>query len=100
MYTKPVFRNTASKRISRPQQARIGLAIFACGSIGLGTMFAMSSVPDDVGVATALFVPALYLTFGLLLPVVLQIRSDLTAVLRVENALTLGIIYWLLLDML
>lgn len=63
-------------------------------------MFAMSNVPDDVGVATALFMPALYLTIALLLPVVFQMRSDLTAVLRIENALTLGIIYWLLLDML
>lgn len=100
MRTTHDLRSVVSTSGPRPRIARISLAIFTCGSIGVGTMLAMSNVPDDVSDATALFMPALYLSIALLLPVVIQVRSDLTAVLRIENALTLGIIYWLLLDML
>lgn len=81
-------------------RARVNMAMLAFGSIGLGTVTAMVTVPDDIGRADALFFPALYLTTALIVPVALQMRSDLSAVLRVENVLMLGIVYWLLLDML
>jgi hypothetical protein len=80
--------------------SNLKLFFLALVSVGCGTVLAANSVPDDVGVATALFVPALNMTIGLMIPVILQIRTDLTALLRVENALLIGIVYWLMLDML
>src|SRR5437879_5818066 len=79
-------------------EARTSKAMLAFGSIILGTMAAVFSVPDDISTADALFWSALYMTVGLILPVAMQVRSDLTSALRIENALMLGIVYWLLLD--
>lgn len=76
------------------------LTILACCSIGLGTLFAIFNVPDDIGEASALFTAAMLMTIGLLMPVVLQLRFDLNAILRIQNLLTLGVVYWLLLDLL
>ena len=79
---------------------RINWALLAVCSIGFGTYAAVVSVPDDVGPKNALFWSALYMTIALIVPVALQIRSDLTTVLRIENMLMIAIVYWLLLDML
>jgi hypothetical protein len=81
-------------------RARLNWALLALCSIGIGTFAAVESVPDDIGRADALFLPALYMTSALMVPVALQIRSDLTTVLRIENILMVGVVYWLLLDML
>lgn len=95
-FTNPI----GSDANPRAQQEHFSLTVLACCSIGLGSILAICSVPDDIGAVDALFMPALSLTVGILLPVVFQMRFDLTSVLRIENALTLGIIYWLMLDML
>lgn len=100
MYTSRYQRPAVPSASATAMRSRHTIALLALSSIGLGTAAAMSSVPDDIGNAEALFLPALYMTIALIFPVALQIRSNLTAVLRVENALMLGIIYWLLLDML
>src|SRR5690349_12310813 len=81
-------------------QSRMGLTMVAAAVIALGTFAAMSSVPDDVRSPDTLFLPALFMAIALIVPVVIQVRSDLTSVLRVENALLIGIVYWLLMDML
>src|SRR5438874_1840109 len=77
-----------------------GITFAACASIGFATWAATAIIPDDISGADALFLPALCLTIGLIVPILLQLRSNLTAVLRIENALMIGIVYWLLLDML
>jgi hypothetical protein len=69
-------------------------------SILAGTMLAADFVPDQVEEAGALFVPAVCITLGLLTAPILRVRRDLTAVLRVENALMAAIVYWVLLDLL
>lgn len=69
-------------------------------SVTLATLVAIWILPDNVVPAGSLFLSAVVMSIGLMLPVILQVRTNLLAVLRVENILMAGIIYWLLLDML
>jgi hypothetical protein len=82
------------------QSVRLSFVLAGFVSIGVAMLSAMASIPDDINEADALFLPALYLTIGLIVPIVLQLRSDLRAALRVENVLMIGLVYWLLMDML
>jgi hypothetical protein len=100
MRTAPDMQHVAQGVSANMPRARMNWALLALGSIGIGTFAAVGSVPDDIGRADALFLPALYMTIGLIVPVALQIRYDLTTALRIENMLMVGIVYWLLLDML
>lgn len=68
--------------------------------IGVGATLAALSTPDDVTRADALAGPAAMLTLGLLAPVALRLRRDLSQALRAENFLLFGLVYWLLLDLL
>lgn len=81
-------------------RSSIGTVLFGACSIVVGIIFSMQSVPEDVRSNNSLVIPAMYLTIALLIPVALQLRSDLSLILRVQNALMLGIVYWLLFDML
>ena len=78
----------------------VNVTLIALVSIISATLFAVWYVPEDVAPQGALFAPAMIMAIGLLLPVVLQIRRNLLSILRVQNLLMVGIIYWLLLDML
>ncbi len=69
-------------------------------TIAAGTAIAIALVPDYVTPAGALFESAVAMTVGLLLPVALRLRLDLTHVLRIENILLIGLVYWILLDLL
>src|SRR5689334_19547692 len=61
---------------------------------------AIALIPNDPHPIGAMFWPALCLTIGLLAVPVLRMRATMISVLRAENFLMLGLIYWLLLDML
>lgn len=78
----------------------VSVTWLALASVGVATLFAVESVPAHVGTSNALFWPAAILTAGVMLPVIAQIRRNLLSILRVENALMIGIVYWLLMDML
>jgi hypothetical protein len=66
----------------------------------LGTIVAILSVPDDPQPRGALFWPAVWCSLGLLTAPVLGLRKTTQAILRTENLLMIGLIYWLLLDLL
>lgn len=74
------------------------LAVMCC--IAIATYFAASTVPFSFHRSDALFTPALLLTTGLLIPVVLRARSGMHSMMRVENVLLVGLVYWLLMDLL
>ena len=65
-----------------------------------GTLLAVLVVPENVGEANTLVEPAAYMTLGLLTPIVFGLRKDLISVLKIENALMIAIVYWLLFDLL
>jgi hypothetical protein len=66
----------------------------------LGTIVAILSIPDDPNPRGALFWPAVWCSLGLLTAPVLGLRKTTQAILRTENLLMIGLIYWLLLDLL
>ena len=69
-------------------------------SIALATLAAVALVPADPYPPSALFAPAAAMTLGLAIPPLLRLRRDLRHCFRVEHLLLLGVIYWLLLDLL
>jgi hypothetical protein len=85
----------AAPRRSSPPYVFAGLWLIFAGTVG-----AVLAVPEDVEDATALVGPAIYMVLGLLIPVMLRLQGDITKTLRAENVLVVGIIYWLLLDLL
>jgi hypothetical protein len=87
-------------RVGRSGSRRVNVTVLALVSIAISTLVAVESVPIAVEAVGALFVPSAIIAFGVLLPVAAQLRRNLLSILRVENALMIGIIYWLLLDML
>lgn len=64
----------------------------------LGALAALATLPDDPQPEGALFWPAVCLTCGLLSVVILRLRRDIRSILRADNILMLGLVYWLLLD--
>jgi hypothetical protein len=65
-----------------------------------GTIAAIVLIPNDPLPAGALFWPALWCTIGFLTAPLLGLRNSASGILRVENLLMAGLIYWLLLDLL
>ena len=76
--------------------------LIAVGAIATlcGTTAAILSVPDDPQPRGALFWSAVWCSFGLLTAPVLGLRKTTQAILRTENFLMIGLVYWLLLDLL
>src|SRR5262249_9212885 len=66
----------------------------------IGTALAVAAIPIDVEPSDALFWPALIMTIGLLLGPLFRISRNLHTLLRVENLLVVGLVYWLVLDLL
>ena len=97
MYLNPGLNALRTKATPRRD---IGLQILGCASIICGSIAAIASVPNDLSSSDALFSSGLFMTIGLVVPVVLQVRRHLGSVLRVDNMLMLGIVYWLLVDLL
>ena len=85
----------------RKRATNASLAIIpGLASVAVGTIVAVALVPDDYTPAGALFWPGAAMAASFVAPVALRLRRDLTVTLRVENLLLLGLIYWLLLDLL
>jgi hypothetical protein len=85
-----------ARRASTPRQSIApGLACIA-----IGTVVAVALVPDDYTPAGALFWPGAVMAASFVAPVALRLRRELATALRIENVLLLGLIYWLLLDLL
>jgi hypothetical protein len=88
--------NGANKRkVDHTWLTLLGAVATVCGTIA-----AILSVPDDPVPAGALFWPAVWCSLGLLTAPVLGLRKTTQAILRAENLLMIGLIYWLLLDLL
>jgi len=66
----------------------------------LTTVIAISYIPDTPQVKGALFWPACWLTFGLLIVPLSVAMKGTDSVLRAEYGLMLGLVYWLLMDLL
>jgi hypothetical protein len=84
---------------SNKKAEQTGLALLGMVATIFGTMAATLSVPDDPQPVGALFWPAVWCSLGLLTAPVLRLRSAVAA-LRAENLLMIGLVYWLLLDLL
>jgi hypothetical protein len=69
-------------------------------SISFGTLAAVLSVPENVQEESALLVPAVYLTAGLAAAPILRALRDPANAFWIENALIIGVVYWILLDLL
>jgi hypothetical protein len=88
--------NIATKRnVNRTALNLLGVAATVCG-----TTAAILSIPNDPLPAGALFWPALWLSIGFLTAPLLGLRDDTMSILRTENVVMVGLIYWLLLDLL
>ena len=66
----------------------------------LATVLALGSIGNEPQSPGELRAAALWLTFGMLLVPILRIPQGLTALLRPEHFLMLGLCYWVLLDLL
>ena len=75
-------------------------SILGIAATFVGTSLAIFWIPEDPQPAGALFVSACWMSAGLLLVPILRTRASMTSVLRVENILMGGLVYWLLLDLL
>ena len=89
-----------SAKSSNKRAERTWLPLLGAVATIFGTMAAILSVPDDPQPRGALFWPAVWCSFGLLTAPILGLRKTADALLRVENLLMIGLIYWLLLDLL
>jgi len=69
-------------------------------SIVIGTIIAISFLPQSFNREDALFTSAVIMSVALMLPILMRIRSGVLGLLRVENVLLVGVVYWLLLDLL
>jgi len=73
----------------------LGAAAALCG-----TLAAIISIPADPRPSGALIWPAVWCSIGLLTAPLLGLRNSIQTILRTENLLMIGLIYWLLLDLL
>ena len=83
------------RKISGTWLSLLGAIATVCG-----TMAAILSVPDDPQPRGVLFWPAVWCSLGLLTAPLLELRKSTQAIFRTENILMIGLIYWLLLDLL
>lgn len=84
-------------------RARPQLLVGLAGAIAIlvGTVLAAIFVPQDPRPAHALFASGAALSAALLLPPLLRLRhARVQTALRAENLLMVGLVYWLLLDLL
>jgi len=89
-----------SVRGSHKKAARTWFPLLGVGATIIGTIAAINSIPDDPQPRGALFWPALCLGLGLLTAPLIGLRKQITSALRTENLLMVGLVYWLLLDLL
>jgi hypothetical protein len=85
-------------RVSQRQPRTAG-PFFGLISVAFGTLGAIALVPANPEPAGALFASAVVLTLGLLAPPAYTAFHSLRSVLRIENMLLAGLVYWLLLDL-
>ena len=74
--------------------------VFGMFSAGLGTAAALMFVPEQFHLPWALTPSAVCLTVGLLLPLLTAAVRDFRAFFRSEHIMILGLVYWLMLDLL
>ena len=85
------------------ERARAQPVVGVAGALAilLGTLLAVMFVPQDPRPVFAVFPSGAILTLALLLPPALRLRhARVQMALRAENLLMLGLVYWLLLDVL
>lgn len=76
-------------------------AVGVAGALAIlvGTLLAVQFVPDNPRASHAMFPAGACLSIALLLPVALRVRARrMMSLLRAENLLMFGLVYWLLLD--
>src|SRR4051794_8990605 len=73
-------------------------AMLGIGACAFGSLAAIGMVPGDPQPEGALFWSALCSILGLLSVPILQARRETAVLMRCENFLMLGLVYWLLLD--
>ena len=73
-------------------------AFIGAAAIAIGIGAAIASIPDDPRPSGALFWPALWLSLGLLSVPIFRVSTDISVLLRTEQFLMLGLVYWLLID--
>ena len=88
-------RNGSNKRAEQTWLPLLGAVATICG-----TTAAILAVPDDPQPRGALFWSAVWCGLGLLTAPVLGLRKSTQAIFRTENLLMIGLVYWLLLDLL
>ncbi len=95
VYTGAGTLESAADHAAPQEYAELGIV-----ATGLGTLLAVSFIPDDPAPQGALFLSALLMAVGLAAaPLAAAIRSP-KSLLRAEYLLALAPIYWLLLDLL
>ena len=92
----------AARERREQEEDRPHVALHLLGAIATicGTMAAILSVPDDPQPRGALFWPAVWCSLGLLTAPLLGLRKSTQTIFRAENLLMIGLVYWLLLDLL
>ena len=88
------------KRASKGKADHTVRILLGVVATGIGTITAILLVPDNPQPSGTLFWPAVWCSLGLLTAPLLGMRKNTQAILRTENALMVGLIYWLLLDLL
>ncbi|OFW03860.1 MAG: hypothetical protein A3G20_08215 [Acidobacteria bacterium RIFCSPLOWO2_12_FULL_59_11] len=85
----------------RDRHERNFIALIGAMAIVVGTLTAILNISEDnYNSAGALLIPGLILAVSLVLPTLLKIRNDARRLLRGENILLYGLVYWVLLDIL
>jgi hypothetical protein len=92
---RPRSLHDSNKRAEQTWLPLLGAVATLCG-----TIVAILSIPDDPQPRGALFWPAVWCSLALLTAPLLGVRKTTEAMLRAENLLMFGLIYWLLLDLL
>ena len=87
---------TATRSQSDQTLLRSGFAVLL---VWIGTLLATRFIPVEVQPEGALFIPAVIQSVALMLPAVWQFMTNWRRVLRAEYLLTVGLVFWLLLDM-
>ena len=88
-------RDPGKRKIHNAWHAFLGAAATMCG-----TTVAIFLIPDDPQSSGALFWPAVSCSLGLVTVPLLALRQGTETILRTENVLMIGLIYWLLFELL
>ena len=94
------FRAGQGNGATRRQIDGTGHAILGATAVICGTFAAIVFMPDDPRPSGALFWPAVWCSVGLLTVPLLGLRKNIQTILYAENVLMIGLVYWLLLDLL